>query len=210
MKWWFTVSKHPGSLTRSLVIPVLVGTVALVTACSKGPEDQLVELGQCYKAAKTFQDKEMLFGVGVRLQTLLQQVESKAGSKALIPMLINEKINDKLYPHGSGSSAEEAMQKLTDWHDSDRCKSLRMAIPEERPKIRPTVVVPQVDGVCKDIKQVLINVHLVPKQISLTGDPGEPDQGAAGCAYRQSPAAGTSVPEGTEVTYRTWWYPAGS
>lgn len=207
MSGWLTEQRHRAPLVRGMTAGAVI---VLVTACSKGPEDQLVELGQCYKAATAFQDKEMLFGVGVKLDPVFQQVESKVGSKAMVSMLINEKINDKLYPHGSSSSAEDAMQMLTDWHDSDRCTSLRMALPEVHPKVRPTVVVPQVDGVCKDQKQLLIDAHLVPKQITLSGDPEEPDRGAVGCAYRQSPAAGTSVPEGTEVTYRTWLYPAGS
>ena len=200
-----TPARSNGWLRRA-AFGMVIGVIATLCACSQSPEDKLMDIGECYKAGKTFNDQEMVFGVHLRLEELMQEVGSQVSNKSALFMQFNERVNDKLYPRGVSSSPEEALRLLNEWHDSERCQPMRTPMPKPPPKVRPTVVVPQIDGVCRDPKQELINAHLVPDVITLTGNPNEPDAGKAGCAYRQNPAPGTSVPEGSKVTFRMWMY----
>jgi len=66
------------------------------------------------------------------------------------------------------------------------------------------VSVPQIDGNCVNPEEVIKAAGLKPKIISVHG-PIDNDASGGGCAYRQSPKAGTMVKKGSKVTFRSWW-----
>ena len=69
----------------------------------------------------------------------------------------------------------------------------------------PTVTVPDLDGKCfGDIDRTLRAAGLRPKATDVHG-PVDADAAYIGCAYRQSPKAGTRVPRGSTVRYRSWF-----
>jgi hypothetical protein len=69
------------------------------------------------------------------------------------------------------------------------------------------VTVPKVDGIClwstPTPDKLIKSAGLKPKNIQIHG----PEEGAGetGCAYRQSPKAGTTVKKGSIVKYRMWF-----
>ncbi|NRT58009.1 beta-lactam-binding protein with PASTA domain [Leptothrix sp. C29] len=78
----------------------------------------------------------------------------------------------------------------------------------QSPAAAPSVVVPDLNDKCfGDIDRTLRAAGLKPKTTAVHG-PVDADAAPIGCAYRQSPKAGTRVPRGSTVRYRSW-YEAG-
>jgi hypothetical protein len=68
-----------------------------------------------------------------------------------------------------------------------------------------TVAVPDVIGMWpNDAGAALRAAGLIPSEVSVHG-PMDEDAGDIGVVYRQTPAAGSQVAEGTTVEIRYWW-----
>lgn len=72
----------------------------------------------------------------------------------------------------------------------------------------PLISVPNIDGNCKNIDDVIKASGLKPKRVDVFG-PNDIDAAGMGCAYRQSLKAGARVPEGTILEYRSWYESEG-
>ena len=201
------------------LLPVLL----LVTACTKGPEDQFIELAKCYKASKLVDDAVLRAAADAELVVITSEMENKQiKPPSLFAMRINEKVNDELYPAGSSTNSDYVIDKALSWVNSSYCQSLRKKAstppvktpsppPEpaliSAPEPTPTSnlkVVPLIDGNCEDPAGVIKAAGLVPKLMQIHG-PIDRDAAGIGCAYRQDPPPGTAVQPGSEVTYRAWW-----
>ena len=66
------------------------------------------------------------------------------------------------------------------------------------------VTVPAIDGRCDDVDNIVKAAGLEPKRVDVHG-PDDKDAAGIGCAYRQDPKAGESVPKGSTLTYRSWF-----
>ncbi len=108
------------SKVRSLWLPVLI----LLSACSHSPEDRLVELGRCYKAGTVLEDRVLLRGVEIALMKTIQDLKIEM-SPAQFAMLINQKINDELYPAGSLTDSGHVLRTATKWADSSVCQDAK-------------------------------------------------------------------------------------
>lgn len=108
------------SKIRSLWLPTLV----LLSACSQSPQDRLVELGPCYKAGSTLEDKLLLRGVEIALTNAIRDLKIEV-SPAQFAMLINQRINDELYPAGSLTDPAHVLSKATEWADSSVCRDAK-------------------------------------------------------------------------------------
>jgi hypothetical protein len=105
---------------RSLWLLVLI----LMSACSKSPEDRLVELGRCYKAGVVLEDRVLVQGVEIALLKTIRDLKIEI-SPAQFAMVINQKINDELYPRGSMTDATHVLKKVTEWASSSVCKDVK-------------------------------------------------------------------------------------
>lgn len=108
------------SKARSLWLLSLV----LLSACSQSPQDRLVELGRCYKAGSTLEDKVLLRGVEIALTNAIRDLKIEV-SPAQFAMLINQKINDELYPAGSLTDSGHVLRTATKWADSSVCQDAK-------------------------------------------------------------------------------------
>lgn len=68
----------------------------------------------------------------------------------------------------------------------------------------PHVIAPMINGNCENPDEVIIAAGLKPKRIDIHG-PEDEDADRIGCAYRQTPKAGESVPKGSTLEYRAWF-----
>lgn len=105
---------------RSLLLPALM----LLSACSQSPQDRLVELGRCYKAGSTLDDRLLLRGVEIALTKAIRDLKIEV-SPAQFAMLVNEKINDELYPAGSLTDSAHVLRTATDWAGSSVCQDVK-------------------------------------------------------------------------------------
>lgn len=108
------------SKMRSLWLPVLV----LLSACSQSPEDRLVALGRCYKAAGVLEDRVLLRGAEIALTRARRDLEIEV-SPARFAMLINQKVNDELYPAGSLTDSGHVFRTVSKWAGSSVCQDAK-------------------------------------------------------------------------------------
>jgi hypothetical protein len=101
---------------RSLCLSALV----LLSACSPNPQDRLVELGRCYKASVVIEDRVLLQGVEIALMQAIQDLKIEV-SPAQFAMLVNQQVNDELYPAGSLTDAAHVLRTVTKWAGSSVC-----------------------------------------------------------------------------------------
>lgn len=110
-------------------LPALI----LLSACSQSPEDRLVELGRCFKAGTVLEDRVLLRGVEIALMKTIQDLKIEM-SPAQFAMLINQKINDELYPAGSLTDSGHVFRTATKWADSSVCQDAKQqAIDSAKP-----------------------------------------------------------------------------
>lgn len=89
--------------------------------------------------------------------------------------------------------------------DGEECRKDLLRNTFFKPKETPSnVIVPMIDGNCKDPDAEIIAAGLKPKRIDIFG-PVDEDAAGIGCAYRQTPKAGESVPKGSTLEYRSWY-----
>nr|WP_315232901.1 hypothetical protein [uncultured Albidiferax sp.] len=96
----------------------------LLSACSQNPQDRLVELGRCYKAAVVIEDRVLLQGVEIALMQSIRDLKIET-SPAQFAMLVNERINDELYPAGSLTDSAHVLKKVSDWAASSVCRDAK-------------------------------------------------------------------------------------
>ena len=105
---------------RRLLLPALI----LLSACSQSPQDRLVELGRCFKAGTVLEDRVLLRGVEIALMKTIRDLKIEV-SPAQFAMLINQKINDELYPAGSLTDSAHVLRTVTKWADSSVCQDAK-------------------------------------------------------------------------------------
>lgn len=179
----------------------------LVSGCTQSPQDKLVELGKCIKASQIIGDPVLAAAAANEFKVIAPAMESKIViNPALFAMLVNEKVNDELYPAGSSTNSKYVLETAASWINSNYCKELRKKVPPPPPPVpKPEMkTVPRVNGNCKDPGEVIRTAGLVPKEMLIHG-PEDSDAASIGCAYRQDPAEGTAVKPGSDVSYRVWW-----
>ena len=99
--------------------------VSLLSACSPKPEDHFVELGRCYQAGLATDDAQMVQGVNLEIEKASREFNKTGMNPALFAMLVNEKVNDDLYPAGSSTDTDYVSKKVTQWASSSPCQGLK-------------------------------------------------------------------------------------
>lgn len=145
-----------------------------------------------------FEDSAMVKGAHIRINEMEAAGRLGGGSKAMLAMVVHEEVKNELDERDPIGS----LKTMKKWAESDVCLSMKELVTSPPPV--PMVTVPDLQGKChSDIDEAIKAAGLVPHHIDVNG-PDEPDAASIGCAYRQKPAAGTQVPRGSELSYRSW------
>lgn len=86
----------------------------------------MVEVSKCRKASLHFKDDAFEKGTMRELERLTAELAPQlVGSPARIGVILNQRVNEELYPAGSATHGEFVGRKLTEWYESSYCQSLK-------------------------------------------------------------------------------------
>lgn len=121
-----------------------------------------------------------------------------------LPTLIQVHAHRDGHELRTSASDLEVLLSALNRDQSDFVHQIQAQWKDPTPAPVPMVTVPSIEGLCATgIEDKVKAAGLVPQEATL-GGPVDKDAAAMGCAYRQSPTAGESVPKGSTLSYRVW------
>jgi hypothetical protein len=119
-----TTSRQTGNVKRMelkrllRVTSLIAAIVALASAAAcSGPEDEVLSIGRCYKAARYLEDADLMGAAEYRMKHALAHIDGSPREA----MEINQRLLDEAEPQGSSTDPVYTLRVAQKWKDSGYC-----------------------------------------------------------------------------------------
>ncbi len=96
----------------------LVGSLA---GCWRSLEDELLDVGRCYKAGRHLEDEMLRVAASLEMKKITRGKENPGG---MFAAQLNQQLNDEIYPRGNSTSLDVTIKTLRKWQKSSYCQGL--------------------------------------------------------------------------------------